>query len=104
MTPEVGVLWRGGRYSLEEVTALVEGYGELRFSDTKAWILVRLIDMRRAMAYLSREHREAVILCGLHGLSTRVASPYLRVSHTTVAKRYAQGLEIMVKYMNGERY
>jgi len=96
-------LWRKGSYSIEEVTALVEGYEELRWSDTKAWILVRLIDLRRAMAKLTREHREAVVLCGLHGLSTRVASPYLGVSHTTVAKRYTQGLTVMQKYMNGER-
>lgn len=97
-------MWRKGNYSLEEVTALVEGYEELRWCDTKAWVLVRLIDLRRAMARLTREHREAVVLCGLHGLSTRVASPLIGVSHTTVAKRYNQGLNTMVKYMNGERH
>jgi len=96
-------LWRKGSYSIEEVTALVEGYEELRWCDTKAWILVRLIDLRRAMAGLTREHQEAVVLCGLHGLSTRVASPYIGVSHTTVAKRYNQGLQKMQKIMNGER-
>jgi len=97
------LVWKG-KYSIEEVTALVEGAEELRGWETKAWILVRLIDMWRAYAHLTREHREAVFLVGMHGLSTRAASPYIGVSHTTVAKRYTQGLTTMVKYLNGERH
>ena len=99
-TPGVGVLLRRVNYSVEELEALVEGYEELR-STRKLWIRVRLVDLSRAYMRLSKEHQSAVFLCGFYGLSTRGASPLLNVSHVTVAKRYANGLRAMVRYLNG---
>jgi DNA-directed RNA polymerase specialized sigma24 family protein len=98
---EVGVLWRKGNYSIEEVTALVEGVEELTTWETKGWILVRLIDMWRAFAWLDQRHQEAVLLVGMQGLSTRAAASLTDMSHTTMANRYTQGLKTMVNYLNG---
>lgn len=92
---------RRANYSREELEAVTEGYEELREHENKAWILVRLIDMWRAYFKLSREQQAAVFLCGMLGYSTRQASPLLDVSHTTVAKRYATGLDAMKSYLNG---
>lgn len=70
--------------------------------DNKAWILVRLIDLQRAIAYLPEEQRAAVLLVGFLGYSTRQASSRLNVSHTTVAKRYQMALEVMSNFLNGD--
>lgn len=94
---------RRASYSYEELDAIAEGYEELRESDNKAWILVRLIDLQRAYGFLSKEQRCAVLLVGMLGYSTRQAAPLLEVSHTTVAKRYATGLDAMRNFLNGER-
>lgn len=95
-------MFRAGRYSLEEIDALAEGYEELREVENKAWVLVRLVDMWRAYDALKREHQEAILLVGMLGLSTRAAAPLLDVSHSTVARRYGQGLSAMKHYLNGE--
>lgn len=92
---------RRASYSREELEAVAEGYEELREHENKAWILVRLIDLWRAYYNLSTEQRQAVLLCGIMGYSTRQASLLLDVSHTTVAKRYATGLDAMQSYLNG---
>ena len=97
------MFWKG-KYSLEELTALVEGYEELNTWETKGWILVRLFDTGRSFNRLSKEHRQAVLLIGMLGFSTRDAGSVLGVSHTTAAKRYNQGLINMVNYLNGERH
>ena len=92
---------RRGNYSTEEVEAVAEGYEELVEFEGKAWIHVRLIDLRRAMDTLTPERQQAVLLCGLIGYSTRQAAPFLQVSHTTVANRYKAGLDAMNTYLNG---
>jgi DNA-directed RNA polymerase specialized sigma24 family protein len=86
---------------MDEIEAVADGYEELREHDNKAWIHVRLIDLWRAVNYLSREQQQAVVLCGMMGFSTRQAAPLLEVSHTTVAKRYASGLGAMRMFLNG---
>lgn len=93
---------KGARYSIDEVSAIVEGYEELREVIHKPWIFVRLMDITRAYAMIPSKLQEAVLLCGLHGMSTRIAAPYAKVSHTAVAKRYVQGLEAMTAILNGE--
>lgn len=93
---------RASRYSNDELTALAEGYEELRCSDNKAWILVRLVDLDRAYKYLNKDHRRAVLLVGMLGYSTRAAADILGISHTTVAHRYNAGLERMESYLNGD--
>ena len=93
---------RRANYSAEEVEAVTEGYEELVEFNHKAWINVRLIDLRRAYASLKPERQQAVLLCGLLGYSTRQAAPVLQVSHTTVANRYKAGLDAMKIYLNGD--
>lgn len=95
--------WKG-KYSVDELTVLVEGYEELYSWETKGWILVRLFDMWRAYEHLSKEHRQAVLLVGMLGYSTRQASAMLDVSHTTISKRYNRGIENMLNYLNGVRH
>lgn len=90
-----------GRYTEDELTALAEGREELRELKKKSWVHVRLIDMQQAYDQLPYEQREAVLLCGYLGLSSRVASPIAGVSHATVAKRYASGLKAMAAILNG---
>lgn len=97
---EAGDLFRAGNYSVDEIDALAEGYEELKEFHTKAWIHVRLIDMWRAFDSLTREHQGVILLVGMYGLSTRAAAPILGVSHTTVAKRYNQGLSAMRLFLN----
>lgn len=103
LTPGVGVLLRRGNYSPDEVEAVAEGYEELA-DRTSGWILVRLIDIRRAFRTLNPERQQAVLLVGFLGYSTRQAAPMLQVSHTTVANRYKAGLDAMQAYLNGVRY
>lgn len=95
---------RKGNYSAEEVEAVAEGYEELCEDEGKAWIFVRLIDLRRAFEQLNPQRQQAVLLCGLMGYSTRQAAPMLQVSHTTVANRYNAGLDAMQAYLNGVRH
>jgi len=96
-------LLRKGSYSAEEVEAVAEGYEELDRVD-KAWIQVRIIDLRRAFDTLKPERQQAVLLVGLLGYSTRQAASYLQVSHTTVANRYKAGLGAIQAYLNGVHY
>ena len=91
---------RGYNYSLEEITALADGWEELQEHDNKSWILVRMVDIRRAMDILDRPHHEAVLLVGFLGLSSRKAAEVLDVSHTTVARRYSEGVAKMAKFLN----
>ena len=93
-----------GNYSIEEVTALVEGYEELTSLRHKAWIQVRILDMWRAYSQIPREYQAAVLLMGFLGMSSRNASPLAYVSHSTVARRYASGLSAMMSKMNGASY
>jgi DNA-directed RNA polymerase specialized sigma24 family protein len=101
-TPGVGVLSLRARYSEAELEAVVEGYEELREHPNKGWIHVRLIDLSRAYHILAPEQRQAVLLCGIHGYSTRQAGKLLELSHSTVARRYAAGLDAMKSYLNGD--
>ena len=92
---------RAGSYSVDELEAVAEGYEELREHENKAWIHVRLIDMWRAYYMLSPEQRAAFLLVGILGYSTRQAAPSLKVSHTTVAKRYSAALGSVQLFLNG---
>lgn len=89
-------------YSHDELTAVVEGYEELREHPNKSWIHVRLIDLSRAYNILAPEQQQAVRLCGVQGYSTRQAAKLVGVSYSTVARRYAAGLDAMQSYLNGE--
>lgn len=90
-----------GRYSEEEIEALVEGYEELRYLKSRAYIHVRLMDLEQATQKLPAKEYQAVLLCGLIGLSTRWAGSVLGVSKDTVHRRYKKGLERLQKILNG---
>lgn len=88
-------------YSLEEVTVLVEEYAELRDKRHKTSILIRLVDIQRAFRRLSKPYREAVLLCGMVGLTTRTAGVLAGVSKDTMNRRYHRGLREIVTILNG---
>ena len=90
-------------YSDDEVEALVEGYDELRGKRHRVFILVRLLDLELALRRLSLPHRQAVLLCGMVGLTTRSAGKLVGVSATTMHKRYRRGLREIVNILNTGR-
>ena len=92
---------RHGKYTEDEVRELVEGYEELRTLRYKAWIHVRLIDLDRVLRYLPRVYREAIVLHGMVGLTTRAVGELVGASHTAVRKRYIRGLQQLVTRLNG---
>jgi len=93
---------RLGRYTPEEVEALVEGYAELIYLKHKPAILVRLADLERAIRVLPQKSREAVLLYGLLGHSNEAAGRILGISERAVRKRYASGLEDILHTLNGD--
>lgn len=88
-------------YSVEEVRALVEGYEELRPVRHKLWILVRLADLDTALWHMPPKEYQAVLLCGLLGMSYRAAGDALGVSHETMYTRTERGLVWLTAYLNG---
>ena len=88
-------------YSPEEIETLVEEYEELNDLRSKSWIQVRLIDLDRAFVRLPRVYKEAILLCGFVGLTTRSAGKVLGISHEAVRKRYIRGLDNLARLLNG---
>lgn len=89
------------RYSLDELLVLLFEYEELREIDNKAWITVRLIDLWRAYDALNTERKEAILLMGLFGYSSRTVGELLGISHTTATKRFIAALHQMQRALNG---
>lgn len=92
---------RIGSYDEDEVRVLVEEYEELRDSRSRAFVHVRLMDLDQAMHRLPPKLRQAVLLHGQLGLSTRSAGTLLGVSKDTVHRRYHHGLAHLLKTLNG---
>lgn len=88
-------------YGSGEVKWLVEDYEELTHKRHHVGILVRLLDLEIALKKLSRPYYEAVLLCGMAGLTTRTAATFTGVSHTTMHKRYTRGLLDLTEKING---
>lgn len=88
-------------YSEDELLVLLYEYEELREVANKAWVTVRLIDLWRAYSHLSKQRKEAVLLMGLFGFSSRTAGTILGVSHTAMVKRFLAGLDTMLRTLNG---
>lgn len=88
-------------YSLDELLVLLYEYEELREIDNKAWITVRLIDLWRAYSKLDKERKEAILLMGLFGYSSRTSGFLLGLSHVTLTKRFIAGLHQMQRTLNG---
>lgn len=93
--------FRSNNYSEDEVRVLVEDYAELYGLRHKAFIMVRLLDLMRAMKRLSPPHLEALFYIGLAGLSLRQAGEIAGVSHDTMWRRYSRATRELVRYMNG---
>lgn len=86
----------------------MERYTELRArADTHAAglrTLVLVIDLERALPYLSRRLWEVVLLHGLLGLDQEATGRLLQVSNQAVSKRYTQAIEWLNFHMNGGFY
>lgn len=92
-------------YSNREIKWLVEDWEELREirgtdSDGRVLLLVKMADVSRCLPRLSRPYREALLLCGMYGISTRTAGELVGVSAVTMNKRYKRGLESLSRYLN----
>lgn len=97
--------WRTN-YSDAEIRELVEGYEELREikstgSNRGILVLVKLADLEKAIRSLNPREYEAVILCGMIGLTMRVSGKFLSVSAQTMSNRYNRGLRSLARYLNG---
>jgi DNA-directed RNA polymerase specialized sigma24 family protein len=92
-------------YSNRESKKLVEDYEELKYlkgtdSDYHIYQLVRLADLDLALRRLSEPEYEAVLLCGLNGLTARTAGILAGTSTSTMNRRYKRGLESLARYLN----
>ena len=87
-------------YSEEEVEAVVEGYLELNEIRHKSFIQVRLLDLERVLPRLSLPYRQAILLCGMVGLTTRTAGRLLGVSNVAMHKRYKRALREILRQLN----
>lgn len=87
-------------YDLDEVTALVEEFLELRDS-SRAFVRVRLMDLDRSVPRLPLPLRQAVVLHGMYGYSLRDVGQLVGVAHQTVLRRYQNGLTQLLSTMNG---
>lgn len=89
-------------YNEDEVRVLIEDYEELdALRATRSFILVRLMDIDRALKVLPPKEREALLLCGQIGLTMRTAGAILGVSAQTMSNRYNHGLGNMARFLNG---
>lgn len=91
-----------GRYEEHEVQALVDHYLELRFLKHRPSLHVRLMDLEVAMGHLPQKLFEAMLVYGLLRFTTQAAGEALSISETAVRKRYRQGLEQIIDYLNGD--
>src|SRR5690242_8477910 len=96
-----------GRYSEEEIEALLEGYPELLYQKHRPSILVRLADLELALARMGRNQRErderkALVLTRVIGLTNEDAAVLLEVSRTAVNKRARSGLARLYDLLNPE--
>lgn len=94
---------RYGRYTTEEVEALVEGYTELIGYRHKPYLMVRLLDIQRSTKWCSKITRDALFFVGVLGLPLREAGNAMEVSKDTAQRRYKRGLQELTRKLNGGR-
>jgi DNA-directed RNA polymerase specialized sigma24 family protein len=97
------VTYRYGKYTEEEVEALVEGYTELIAYRHKPYLMVRLLDVQRAIRWCSQKSRDALFVVGVLGIPLRDAGVALEVSKDTAQRRYRRGLQELTRKLNGGR-
>ena len=95
--------FRSGRYTEEEVEALIEGYTELIDYRHKPYLMVRLLDVERGTRWCSRITRDALFFVGVLGLPLREAGIAMEVSKDTAQRRYRRGLQELTRKLNGGR-
>lgn len=89
-----------GKYELDEVRVLVEEYATL-VGLIRPSIVVRLFDLRRAIARVSPPERDVLLLLGVAALPGPDAGELLGVSARTVRRRYEGALLALTARMNG---
>lgn len=90
-----------GRYEVDEVRVLVEEYATLVGLDRRPGIFVRLLDLRRALARMTRPERDALLLVGVMDLPGPDAGAVLGVSPRVIRRRYEGALLSLTARMNG---
>lgn len=94
---------RESRYSTGEIEGLLEEFDGLwPIADTspqRLRLLIRLIDVRRALDRLDPVHRRVVLATVIFGPAE--ASRRLDLAPSTVFARYRWALERMTAYLNG---
>ena len=93
-------------YRASEVRHLIEDYEELReLRDVRPGYplrtLLSLVDIDKALMTLNLKERQAVLLCGQVGLTTRTAGVLVGASAMAMSRRYRSGLENLATYLNG---
>lgn len=92
-----------GTYDEHEIVMLLDNYMILtHVRHRRPSIQVRLMDLEVAMRHLPRKLFNAVLVYGILRFDSRVAGEALQTSHTSVQKRYRQGIEQMLFTLNGE--
>lgn len=89
------------RYTDDELYALTDEWETWAGCKDSGFVLVRLMDIDRAMHALSPPHREAVFLCGFCQMTTTEAANLVGIGQKMMWRRYQRGLEMMGKFLNG---
>ena len=95
-------------YTRDEVEVLIEEYEELiNLPDTTRkglMILLRLMDIQRAVRRLPMFERRVVVLYGMGRLPAREVGQILGVSWVQVLRMYIHGLRRTIALLNGRTY
>lgn len=89
------------RYTNDELYALTDEWETWAGHKESGFILVRLMDIDRAMHALSPPQREAMFLIGFCQLTHREAAALVGITPMGMWKRYQRGLESMALFLNG---
>lgn len=86
---------------------LVEGYNTLKWMRSTEPgrgldLLCQFIDIDHAVSRLGPLEYQAILLCGLLGLTDETAAEALGVHQSTMTRRYQRALEVLVADLNGE--
>lgn len=79
---------------------LIEEYEELDALRSRSFFHVRLMDIDRALNMLRTKEKQAVLLCGIVGLTERTAGVLIGVNQSTMHRRYQSGLASLARYLN----
>jgi len=87
---------------MDELSALITLYLELKQNYVTSFAQVRLMDIDRCMALLSKEERISIKLYGYYNLTSRESAAILSVHHSTVIDRYNKARDKLYNMMNGQ--